>query len=145
MKTTPFTRMASLFRGHIVKLWALTQTDSPSVVAEKLTAAALTLGFIVRTRPVPGTSLTEWALKPETTPYWAAQTALTLMLESGWVPVSSVEWCGTAALFYRINKQSSLDELLQRLPSVLDKSVAAGWLAAAIEEDAFYRSGGKTR
>lgn len=137
--------MATLFRGHIVKQWSMTQPDSPSRTAAHLTQAALDFEYVTRSRPVPGVALTEWSLRPDKTPYWAALTALTLMLDSGWKPTSSLEWCGMAALFFKANRQCSLDELLERLPSSIDPLVAAGWLVAAIEEDAHFRSGRKPK
>ncbi|MGP3589966.1 hypothetical protein [Vagococcus sp. WN89Y] len=140
MKTTPFTEMAILFRGHIVKQLSLAQPGSPSQVAASLTEAAVRFGYVTRFRPIPGASLGEWALKPEKTPLWAAQTALRLMLESDWTPNSSMEWCGMAALFFKANKQCSLNELLTKLPTSIDRLTAAGWLAAAFEEEAHYRS-----
>ncbi|QMD64609.1 hypothetical protein HVZ37_22620 (plasmid) [Citrobacter sp. RHB35-C17] len=143
MKTTPFTEMAMLFRGHIVKQWSLAQSGTPSQNAATLTDAAIQNGYVTRSRPVPGAAIAEWVLKPNNTPLWAAQTALKLMLETGWRPGTSLEWCGMAALFYKANRNYSLNELLTRLPASIDKLTAAGWLTAAIEEEAHYRSSRK--
>lgn len=145
MKTTPFTDMAWLFRGHIVKQWSLALQGSPFQVSASLTEAVVRFGYVTCFRPAPGTSFGEWALRPEKIPLWAAQAALRLMLESGWTPISSMEWCGIAALFFKANKQCSLNELLTKLPTSIDRLIAAGWLAAAVEEGAHYRSSRKIK
>ncbi|WP_275555769.1 hypothetical protein [Mixta sp. Marseille-Q2659] len=48
-----------------------------------------------------------------------------------------------AALIFRNSKKSPLEQLLQCLPAGVIKRIAAGWLAAAIEEDARYRASRK--
>ncbi|MNR51561.1 hypothetical protein D3C85_1712490 [compost metagenome] len=95
---------------------------------------------MTRSRPVPGAALTEWSRKPEGTPLWAAQTALHVVLDQGWCPSSSEEWCGMAALLFKTYRIRSLNELLDQLPEQIDRQTAAGWLIAAIEEDAHFRS-----
>ena len=57
--------------------------------AAALTEAAINLGYVTRSRPVPGAALLSWASNPAETPLWAAQTALTLMLSIGWKPESN--------------------------------------------------------
>ncbi len=143
MKPTPFSVMATHFRGQIVKHWALQQPGTQAENAAALTEAAIRLGFVNRDRPVPGSALAEWATVPESTPVWAAQTALTLLMNAGWTPDSDQEWCGMAALIFRNSKKSPLEQLLQCLPAGVIKRIAAGWLAAAIEEDARYRASRK--
>ncbi|OXZ49383.1 hypothetical protein RW71_04412 [Escherichia coli] len=144
MKLTPFTEMATSFRGHIVRLWMHKNPGSQSETAAVLTEEAIRLGFITRSRPIPGSALNCWVVKPDSTPLWAAQTALSLMLSLGWRPEHRLEWCGLAALLFRANRKLSLDELLLLLPDSIDRRIAAGWFAAAIEEDAHYRACRKT-
>lgn len=144
MKTTPFTEMATAFRGHIVRVWALQQPGSQSENAASLTEAAVRLGFVTRTRPVPGTALSSWADSPDSTPLWAAQTALSLLFGIGWVPETNLDWCGMSALLFRANRKLPLEQLVTLLPASIDRQRATGWLAAAIEEDARYRAGRKS-
>ncbi|WP_159189309.1 hypothetical protein, partial [Klebsiella pneumoniae] len=94
MKSTPFTEMATAFRGQIVRLWALRYPGTQSEAAAALTEAAINLGYVTRNRPIPGAALLSWASNPTETPLWAAQTALTLMLSIGWKPESNQDWCG---------------------------------------------------
>ncbi|EEG5674753.1 hypothetical protein G3G77_004801 [Salmonella enterica] len=145
MKPTPFTEMATAFRGHIVRLWTLEHPGSQSENAAVLTEAAINLGYVTRSRPVPGTALSSWASDPEGTPFWAAQTALTLMLNNGWSPESTQEWCGMSALIFRAHRKLPLEQLVNLLPDKVDRQTATGWFAAAIEEDAHYRSSRKSR
>ena len=136
---TPFTEMASGFRTRIVKQWAMKQTGSPSVTASQLTGLACELGLVNRERSVPGTALAEWARTGET-PLWAAQAAFSAELKFGWRPVSPEDWAGFASLHFKIYKSMELDMLLSELPDDMDKIVAAGWLAAAVEEDRHFRT-----
>lgn len=137
--------MATAFRGHIVRLWITEIGGTLSNKAAVLTEAAIKLGFITRTRPVPGTALKAWFSEPENTPLWAAQTALTLMLNRGWTPKNNQDWCGMSSLLFRANSTLSLDDLIALLPNDIDSRTAAGWFVAAIEEDAHYRSNKKSK
>ncbi len=47
------------------------------------------LGYVIRSRPVPGAALLSWASNPTEASLWAAQMALTLMLSIGWKPKSN--------------------------------------------------------
>jgi hypothetical protein len=145
MKQTPFSMMAMNFRGHIVKLWARQYSGSAAEAAAKLTQEAINEGYIIRTRPVPGTALADWSVSPQSTPLWAAQAALALMINAGWRPVSDDDWCGMSALLYKSCKELSLQQLIDQLPDGLEKRIAAGWFAAAIEEDAHYRTSRKLK
>ena len=140
MKPTPFTEMATAFRGHIVRLWALQQPGTAAENSFALTEAAIKFGYVSRSRPVPGAALKSWISDPATTPLWAAQTSLTLMLSYGWTPESRQDWCGFAALFFKEYKHLSIDELLKIVPSHIDTKRAEGWLVAAIEEEANFRA-----
>lgn len=145
MNSTPFSQMATTFRGHILRTWILQHAGTQAEKSAVITDAAISLGFINRSRPVPGTAMATWILKPEKIPLWAAQTALTLMLNIGWIPRDNMEWCGMAALIFRSNKTMALEQMVLTLPDSIDKQTAMGWLAAAIEEDAHYRTSRKTR
>lgn len=145
MKSTPFTEMATAFRGQIVRLWTLRNPGTQSETAAALTAAAINLGYITRTRPVPGAALLSWFSNPDETPLWAAQTALTLMLNIGWTPENNQDWCGMTALIFRSNRTLPLEQLVASLPDSVDRKTATGWFVAAIEEDAHYRSNRKSR
>jgi hypothetical protein len=145
MKSTPFSLMATKFRGQIVKSWSLLQAGTQTEKAAVLTAAAIRLGFITRTRPVPGAALADWATSVDGTPFWAAQTALMLMLETGWVPESNLDWCGMAAILFKTNKMNQLEQLIDLLPERIDKRIASGWLTAAIEEDAHFRAARRSK
>lgn len=145
MKSTPFTEMATEFRGQIVRLWALQYPGTQSEAAAALTEAAIKLGYVTRRRPVPGAALTTWSLSPAETPLWAAQTALTLVLGAGWKPESNQDWCGMSALIFRSNRTLPLEQLVASLPENIDRRTATGWLVAAIEEDAHYRYNRKSR
>ncbi|MEG0234483.1 MAG: hypothetical protein RR589_18090 [Hafnia sp.] len=144
MKSTPFTKMATAFRGQIVRLWVLRFSGTQSEAAAALTEAAISLGYVTRSRPVPGAALHSWSSNPIETPLWAAQTALTLMLNIGWKPESNQDWCGMSALIFRSNRTLTLEQLVASLPESIDMQTASGWFVAAIEEDAHYRSKGKT-
>lgn len=137
--------MATEFRGHIVRLWSLQQTGTQAENSAELTQAAIHLGFVTRTRPVPGTAISNWASDSASTPLWAAQTALRLMLDSGWTPESNQDWCGMAALLFRTHRKLSLEQLITVVPQNVDCRTATGWLVAAIEEDAHYRSSRKLK
>ncbi|EEY2622397.1 TPA: hypothetical protein ACIUB0_003778 [Salmonella enterica subsp. enterica serovar Enteritidis] len=139
MKSTPFTEMATAFRGHIVRLWTLRYPGTQSEAAAALTEAAINLGYVTRNRPVPGAALLSWASNPAETPLWAAQTALALMFSIGWKPESNQDWCGMSALIFRANRTLPLEQLVASLPDSIDRQVATGWFVAAIEEDASYR------
>ncbi|MGE0969601.1 hypothetical protein ACQFN5_06440 [Klebsiella sp. WOUb02] len=145
MKSTPFTEMATAFRGKIVRLWAQRNPGTQSETAVALTEAAINLGYITRSRPVPGAAILSWTSTPDETPLWAAQTALTLMLYIGWKPESNQDWCGMTALIFRANRTLSLERLVASLPESIDRKTATGWFVAAIEEDAHYRSNRKSR
>lgn len=143
MKSTPFTEMATEFRGHIVRLWVFQNQGTQSENAAVLTEAAIRLGLITRTRPVPGTALGSWFSAPDTTPLWAAQAALALMLNNRWLPKSSLEWCGMCALIFRAHRKLPLEELVALIPEHIDSQIATGWFVAAIEEDVHYRASRK--
>ena len=64
MKSTPFTEMATAFRGQIVRLWALRYPGTQSEAAAALTEAAINLGYVTRNRPIPGAALLSWASNP---------------------------------------------------------------------------------
>ena len=57
MKSTPFTEMATVFRGQIVRLWVRRYPGTQSDAAVALTEAAINLGYVTRSRPVPGAAL----------------------------------------------------------------------------------------
>lgn len=101
--------------------------------------------LITRSRPVPGAALLSWFSNPDETPFWAAQTGLTLMLNSGWKPESNEDWCGMTALIFRANRTLPLEQLVASLPEGINRRTATGWFVAAIEEDAHYRSNRKSR
>lgn len=145
MKSTPFTEMATAFRGQIVRLWAQKYLGTQSEAAAALTEEAINLGYVKRSRPVPGTALLSWSSNPAETPLWAALTALRLMLSHGWKPESNQEWCGMSALIFRSNRTLSLEQLVASLPESIDRQTASGWFVAAIEEDASYRYNRKSR
>lgn len=145
MKSTPFTEMATVFRGQIIRLWVLQYPGTQSEAAAALTEAAINLGYVTRSRPVPGAALLSWSSNPAETPLWAAQTALTLMLSIGWQPESNLDWCGMSALLFRSNRTLSLEQLVDSLPDSIDRQTATGWFVAAIEEDAHYRYNRKSR
>lgn len=145
MKSTPFTEMATAFRGQIVRLWTLKNPGTQAETAASLTEAAINLGYITRSRPVPGAALLSWLSNPNETPLWAAQTALTLMFNMGWKPESNQDWCGMTALIFRANRTLPLEQLVASLPESIDRKTATGWFVAAIEEDAHYRSNRKSR
>lgn len=145
MKSTPFTEMAMAFRGQIVRLWAFRYSGTQSEAAAALTEAAINLGFVTRSRPVPGAALLSWTSNPDETPLWAAQTALALMLSIGWNPESNQDWCGMSALIFRSNRTLPLEQLIASLPESIDRKTATGWFVAAIEEDANYRYNRKSR
>lgn len=145
MKSTPFTEMATAFRGQIVRLWLLRYTGTQSEAAAALTEAAISNGYITRSRPVPGAAILSWISNPSETPLWAAQTALKLMLSMGWEPESNQDWCGMTALIFRSNRTLPLEQLVDYLPEIIDRKTATGWFVAAIEEDAHYRSNRKSR
>ncbi|HHN8460665.1 TPA: hypothetical protein ACRRW7_003515 [Morganella morganii] len=145
MKSTPFTEMATVFRGQIVRLWTLQNSGTQAETAAVLTDAAINLGYITRSRPVPGAALLSWLSNPNKTPLWAAQTALTLMLRMGWKPESNQDWCGMTALIFRANRTLPLEQLVASLPESIDRKTVTGWFVAAIEEDAHYRYNRKFR
>ncbi|WP_455865331.1 hypothetical protein [Pantoea agglomerans] len=136
---TPFTEMATVFRTRIVKQWAMKQDDAASSSACFLTEHARRTGLIKRERSITGSAMAEWGRRQET-PLWAALAAFDLEITSGWRPHSNEEWAGFASLYLKIKKTTELDSLLEGLPEGMDGTIAAGWLAAAVEEDQHYRS-----
>lgn len=131
--------MTSGFRTRIVKQWTMKQPGSPAEIASRLTELAKKLGLAHRHRSLPGAALAEWS-RDNDTPLWAALTAFSAELTAGWRPDNQADWAGFAALYLKKNKSTELDVLLSGLPDDFDKPVAAGWLAAAIEEDLHYRT-----
>jgi hypothetical protein len=136
---TPFTEMATVFRTRIVKQWAIKQDDAASSSACFLTEHARRTGLIKRERSITGSAMAEWGRRQET-PLWAALAAFDLEITSGWRPHSKEEWAGFASLYLKMKKTTELDSLLEGLPEGMDGTIAAGWLAAAVEEDQHYRS-----
>lgn len=136
---TPFTEMANLFRTHIVKQWAMKQDDTASSTASFLTEHARRTGLIKRDRSMTGSAMAEWGRRQDT-PLWAALAAFDLEINSGWRPHSKEDWAGFASLYLKMKKSTELDSLLEGLPEGMDGTIAAGWLAAAIEEDQHYRA-----
>ncbi|ELD4018746.1 hypothetical protein QI600_004636 [Salmonella enterica] len=145
MKSTPFTEMATTFRGKIVRLWALQHRGTQSETTAALTEAAINIGYATRSRSVPGAALLSWSSNPAETPLWAAQTALMLMLNIGWKPESNQDWCGMSALIFRFNRTLPLEQLIASLPESINKQTATGWFVAVIEEDAHYRYNRKSK
>ncbi|MDB6375015.1 hypothetical protein [Photorhabdus bodei] len=135
---TPFSVLSGAFRARLVKTLIMSTDLSASAGAALLNSVALENGFIRREKPVPASALAEWS-KENSTPLWAALAALTLLLNKGWVPISNEEWAGFASLFIKRQKSKDLDELLDVLPAQFDKSIAAGWISAAIEENKCYK------
>lgn len=138
MKLTPFTQMSGAFRARVVKTWHMSTELSPANAAVRLNDIAVESGFVRRTKPVPGTALTEWG-KSGVTPLWAALAALVLLLASGWRPESEEEWAGFSSLYIQLCKTKELAALLDGLPASVDRPCATGWICAAIEEDERYR------
>lgn len=145
MRSTPLTEMVTAFRGQTVRLWALRNPGTQSETAAALTDAAINLGYITRSKPVPEAVLLSWSSNPDETRLWAAQTALMLMLSIGWKPESSQNWCGKTTLIFRSNRTLPLEQLVASLPESINRKTATGWFVAAIEEDAHYRYNRKYR
>lgn len=75
--------------------------------------------------------LAAWG-KSRSTPYWAAAAALSLLLKDGWIPSTYSEWAGTAYLLVREKDSDDLDDYFHLLPENVDRTLAAGWIWAAI-------------
>ncbi|HCA3439675.1 TPA: hypothetical protein MO340_004238 [Salmonella enterica subsp. salamae serovar 35:g,m,s,t:-] len=143
MKQTPFTTLAGAFRAQIVKQWAMSSQLTSAEAMQKLTSFAVELQLVKRDAPVLGTTMASWAKgvssigTKSVTPLWAAQAALLLMINAGWMPGNDQEWAGTASLFVTL-KGRQLESLLAALPTAWSVPVATGWLVAAIEQDERY-------
>ncbi|MBD1225979.1 hypothetical protein [Xenorhabdus griffiniae] len=132
---TPLITMSRSFRAKVVKIWIMGTDLSAAQGAMRLTEVAVTNGFIRRDKSVLGTTLTSWNIGKVETPLWAAKAALSMLLESEWMPSNDEEWAGFATLFLTMNKSTQLADLLMLLPQRLASHVAVtGWLCAAIEE-----------
>ncbi|CNI65996.1 hypothetical protein AB8896_21135 [Yersinia enterocolitica] len=138
MTNTPFSELSRAFRARVVKTWIMSTEFSAAVGAEVLKDAGVKHDFVRRENPVLGSSLAGWA-KDGHTPLWASQSALVLLLENNWTPVSHEDWAGFSSIFIKIHRDAEFGILLDSVPTSIDKDVAAGWLSAAIEEDARYR------
>lgn len=143
---TPFSVMATVFRGQIIKIWSLQTSGNATDKSRILYQKAIDFELVERSRPIPGTALVHWSkTNPSNTPLWAAQSALLLLLSNGWHPSNHIEWCGMASLFQRLYKKTNLAEMLSYLPEQINKDIAAGWIVAAIEEDANFRRNKKRK
>ncbi|CNL76097.1 MULTISPECIES: hypothetical protein [Yersinia] len=138
MTNTPFSELSRAFRARVVKTWIMSTDFSAAVGAEVLKDTGVKHDFVRRENPVLGSSLAGWA-KDGHTPLWASQSALMLLLEKNWIPVSHEDWAGFAAIFIKIHRDAELGALLDSVPASIDRDIAAGWLSAAIEEDARYK------
>ena len=146
MIVTPFSAMATEFRGQIIKIWSLRTSGNATEKSKMLCQKAIELELVERSKPIPGTALIHWSKStPSNTPLWAAQSALILLLSNGWHPSNYIEWCGMASLFQRLYKKKNLAEMLSYLPEQINKDIAAGWVVAAIEEDANFRRNKKRK
>lgn len=140
---TPFSTLSGAFRARIVKTWAMTTEFSPAEASAVLNEIAIKQGYRRQAEPVPGSALAEWG-KTGNTPLWAAQAALDLLLNDSWVPLSDEEWAGLAAIYITGHKNAEFETLVDSLPASVDKRIAAGWFAAAIEENLRYKLTKKT-
>ncbi|MBC8947020.1 hypothetical protein [Xenorhabdus indica] len=132
---TPLITMSKSFRAKVVKIWIMRTDLSAAQGAIRLTEIAVKHGFIRRDKPVLGTTLTSWTMGKVETPLWAAKAALSMLLESEWIPSNDEEWAGFATIFLAMNKSTQLADLLMLLPQRLTSHAAlTGWLCAAIEE-----------
>ncbi|MGJ3355938.1 hypothetical protein [Providencia sp. Je.9.19] len=146
MIDTPFSAMATEFRGQIIKIWSLKTSGNATEKSRILCQKAIELELVERSKPMPGTALIHWSkTNPSNTPLWAAQSALLLLLANGWQPSNHAEWCGMASLFQRLYKKTNLAEILSYLPQQINKDIAAGWIVAAIEEDVNFRRNKKRK
>ncbi|MDL9989398.1 hypothetical protein KOL64_22095 (plasmid) [Providencia rettgeri] len=137
---TPFSTMATEFRGQIIKTWLLQLSGTATEKSKILCQTAIELGLTERSKSIPGSALIQWTkTTPTNTPLWAAQSALLLLFANEWKPSTHVEWCGMASLLQRLYKKNSIAEMLSYLPKHINKDIAAGWITAAIEEDANFR------
>ncbi|WP_042820430.1 hypothetical protein [Yersinia wautersii] len=138
MTNTPFSELSRAFRARVVKTWIMSTDLSAAAGAEMLKDTGVKHDFVRRDNPVLGSSLAGWA-KDGHTPLWASQSALVLLLEKNWSPVSHEDWAGFAAIFIKIHRDADFETLLDSVPASIDRDIAAGWLSAAIEEDARYK------
>lgn len=146
MIATPFSAMATEFRGQIIKIWSLKTSGNATDKSRILCQKAIEFELVERSKPIPGTALIHWSkTNPSNTPLWAAQSALLLLLTNGWQPCNHVEWCGMASLFQKLYKKKNLAEMLSYLPQQINKDIAAGWIVAAIEEDVNFRRNKKRK
>lgn len=135
---TPFSTLSGAFRARIVKTWSMKTELSPALASAVLNQIAIEHGYRRQVEPVPGSALAEWG-KTGNTPLWAAQAALVLLLNDNWLPITDEEWAGFAAIYITGHKDAEFETLVNSLPVNIDKKIAAGWLAAAIEENLRYK------
>ncbi|CCW28949.1 hypothetical protein ABLA30_22270 [Xenorhabdus nematophila] len=132
---TPLIIMSRSFRAKVVKICIMRTDLSAAQGAIRLTEVAVRNDFIRRDKPVLGTTLTSWTMGSVETPLWAAKAALSILLESEWIPSSDEEWAGFATIFLTMSKSTELADLLILLPQrVASHAAVTGWLCAAIEE-----------
>ncbi|MGL5384936.1 MAG: hypothetical protein ACRDCA_03605 [Serratia sp. (in: enterobacteria)] len=140
MITTLFAQLADAFLPSIVKTWVMTTELTSAQAADVLVNTAIKNGFLRdREKPLTGSAINEWGIR-KSVPRWAMQAALSMLLENGWVPKAHAEWAGFASIFTLSIKTNDCDLLLSLLPAGFDRDVAAGWLCAALENDAHYRA-----
>jgi hypothetical protein len=137
---TPFAQLAEEFLPRIVKTWVMTTELTSAQAADVLVDTAIKNGFLQdRGRPLTGAAINEWGIK-NNTPRWGMQAAMSMLLENGWMPKEHAEWAACASILTLTIKSKDCELLLSLLPPTFDRDVAAGWLYAALENDAHYRT-----
>ncbi|MDE1475908.1 hypothetical protein [Xenorhabdus bovienii] len=123
---TPLITMSSSFRAKVVKLWIIGTNLSAAQGVKRLNEVANENDFVRRDKPVPGTTLTSWTMGKISTPLWAAQAALLMLIELEWIPENDEEWAGFATIFLTMHKSMQLSDLLRALPPRFSSHAACG-------------------
>lgn len=141
MSKALFADQASSVLSTIVKTWAMRTNYTSAAAAEVLVATAVEKGFLRdREKLLTGSLLNAWGRKKKA-PRWAMQSAMAMLIDDGWQPVTNAEWAAFASLYIMTVNADTLALALERLPVGMDRAIAAGWICAAAENAARYYEG----
>lgn len=139
MSKSLFAEQAEQFLSVIVKTWVMSTNLTSANAADVLVSTAIHNGFLRdRERPLLGNTINAWG-KSKKAPRWAMQSAMTMLLNEGWLPKIHSEWAAFAALLIMTVNVDTLESILDLLPEKMDKNIAAGWICAAVEDAARYQ------
>lgn len=139
MHDSEYSQTVAAYRSSIVKQWSFLSEMSPANAAYELTQHAIKKGYVKPRPPVKGELMTGWCIK-NTAPLWACKSALSLCLESGWLPSNPIEWAVFSYLYIRLEPELSIEQYLTALPAQFGETDEAEcWLGKAMNDQASNR------